>query len=96
MLLYNASVRDALLTQAETPAFYLPRWSEEILEETRRNLIRHGRIPEEKAARLISVMREAFPEASVSGFESLIAAMTNHHKDRHALPPRSNAVLRPS
>ena len=84
-VLYNASVRDALLVQAETPALYVPRWSEEILEETRRNLVKHRHVSEEKAARLIRAMRTAFPEAAVSGYESLMPAMKNDHKDRHVL-----------
>lgn len=28
-------------------------------------------------------MREAFPEAVVTGYEQLVPAMTNHEKDRH-------------
>ncbi|MFY0580951.1 hypothetical protein ACN28S_47920 [Cystobacter fuscus] len=40
---------------------------------------------EEKAARLITTMQAAFPEAMVTGHEGLIAAMRNDPKDRHVL-----------
>jgi predicted nucleic acid-binding protein len=84
-VLFNASVRDTLLVQAENPAVYLPRWSEEILETTRRNLVKRRRIPEDKAARLVTTLQRAFPEACVSGFETLSGVMKNDPKDRHVL-----------
>jgi hypothetical protein len=43
-----------------------------------------GRSPSQ-ADRRIEVMEIHFEEALVSGFESLIPAMTNHDKDRHVL-----------
>lgn len=36
-------------------------------------------------------MRTAFPDARVTGYESLIPAMTNHPKDRHVLAAAARA-----
>lgn len=38
---------------------------------------------EENANRLLRLMRAAFPEAEVTGYEHLIASMLNDSKDRH-------------
>ncbi len=56
-----------------------------ILEEARRNLVEHTRMDESSSHRLISSMLKAFPEATVAGYEPLIAAMTNDEKDRHVV-----------
>jgi predicted nucleic acid-binding protein len=83
-VLFAAPVRDTLLHAAEV-GLYRPHWSDAVLEEVRRNLVEKRRTSEEQAARLIETIREAFPEARVTGFERLIASMTNHPKDRHVL-----------
>src|SRR5690242_4534094 len=77
-------IADTLLRLASEPAFYSPRWSSEILGELHRTLLRFG-YPQDKVERRIRTMQEQFPEALVDGYESLTAAMTNHHKDRHVL-----------
>lgn len=84
-VLFSASVRDTLLVQAESPVLYVPRWSEEILKETSRNLVKRRNVPEEKAERLINNIRAAFPESCVTGFDNLLPAMGNDPKDRHVL-----------
>jgi predicted nucleic acid-binding protein len=81
-VLYPFSLRDTLLRAASAALFQI-YWSEEILEETRRNLLRSARLTEEQANRLISTMKEAFPEACVTGYEAIVAAMRNDEKDRH-------------
>lgn len=58
-------------------------WSEQILEEARRNLVESRTTTEERAQHLMATMRRAFPEATVRGYEALIAAMPNQEKDRH-------------
>jgi predicted nucleic acid-binding protein len=81
-VLYPFSLRDTLLRAASEGLFQL-YWSDQILEEARRSLVNSGKMTDERATRLRSVMEEAFPEAMVTGHEPLIAAMKNHEKDRH-------------
>lgn len=59
-------------------------WSEGILDELRRNLLRYG-IAESGVDRRIQLMVEHFPEAMVTGYQTLTDSMTNHPKDRHVL-----------
>jgi|SwirhirootsSR3_FD_contig_61_3642178_length_1634_multi_6_in_0_out_0_2 predicted nucleic acid-binding protein len=76
---------DLLLWLGESE-LYQPLWSEKILEEVRRTLVspKIG-VPPEKATRRITQMREAFPHASISGYQDLVPGMTNEEKDRHVL-----------
>src|SRR3712207_360231 len=83
-VLFPAAVRDTLL-RAAAAGLYQVRWSDEILEEVRRNLVSTGRATHEQAQRLIDMMRQAFPEAVVEGYEALVQLMTNDAKDRHVL-----------
>ncbi len=83
-VLFSAPVRDTLLRATDT-GLYKVYWTEEILEEVRRNLVETGRTTEEKAQRLTNVMKESFPEAMVRGHMRLVGAMTNSPKDRHVL-----------
>jgi predicted nucleic acid-binding protein len=78
-------VADTLLRLAEEPCFYLPRWSEHILEELRRTLIVKFGYAEQQADRRLGVMRECFPEAIISSYEDLIPLMRNNPKDAHVL-----------
>jgi predicted nucleic acid-binding protein len=75
---------DTLLRLAEDPAFYIPRWTEDILRELRSTLLRMG-YTEAQATRRISAMETAFEEAKVTGYECLVGSMTNDPKDRHVL-----------
>ena len=72
-----------LLSIAEVGAFR-PLWSDHVLEELRRNLIKAGAKPEAVEHRL-GQMAAHFPDAGVAGHEQLIGSMTNHPKDRHML-----------
>ncbi|MDE3721288.1 PIN domain-containing protein [Nocardiopsis sp. N85] len=56
-------------------------WSDEILDELRRNVKKRG-IPIDHR---IAQMRQAFPDATVDGYEPLVESMTNDEKDRHVL-----------
>jgi len=76
---------DTLLRMAEHPRLYLPFWSERIMGEVNSNLISKWGHSPEKASRRASKIGEAFPEASVEGYEPLIQAVNNHPKDRHVL-----------
>lgn len=81
-VLYPFTLRDTLLRCAEGD-LYQPYWSEEVLDEATRNLVRNSVMSEAKAKRLAAQMKRAFPEAMVDGHQDLIAAMRNHTKDRH-------------
>jgi predicted nucleic acid-binding protein len=83
-VLYPFSLRDTLLRSAEASLVQV-YWSEEILDEVRRNLVGNTVVTIEQAERLCSKMREAFPEAMVVGHEPLIVAMKNDEKDRHVV-----------
>lgn len=84
-VLFPASLRDTLLRLAETPRQYIPKWSEQILEEVARSLETRRNLPRRKTAHLIEQIDRHFPEARVAGYEKLIGEMTNHPKDRHVV-----------
>lgn len=75
---------DFILRLGETD-IYQPLWSEEILEEVRRNLVNKFGRAGYQADRRLNQMRMAFPHAIVTGYEALIPVMTNDPKDRHVL-----------
>ena len=81
-VLYPSTLRDTLLRAAEA-GFFQICWSEEILGETTRSLIRSGRLTERKAAHLLDQMKKAFPDAMVTGHGAIIPALKNQEKDRH-------------
>lgn len=83
-VLYPASLRDLLLTLAALDAYDVA-WTEEILEEVRRNVIADhpGIDPDHFTSHTLGAMRAAFPEAGVTGYEHLIATLDNDPKDRH-------------
>jgi predicted nucleic acid-binding protein len=80
-----AGLRDTLLRLAETPRLYVPKWSDEIIAEVRRTLVRKLNKTEAQADHLIEELRKAFPEAWVKQCKELEAALPNDHKDRHVL-----------
>jgi predicted nucleic acid-binding protein len=85
---------DVLLRCADK-GLYRPLWSDEILDETQRTLIKHLGLKPEMAAKRVGTMRRAFPDATVTGHEGLVPAMTNDPKDRHVMAAavRSNTGL---
>ncbi len=83
-VLFSAPLRDTLLRAAEQ-GLYRVHLTDEILEETRRNLVSTQRTTEEKSHRLVNTIKDVFPEALVGGYELLIPVMTNDPKDRHVL-----------
>ncbi len=92
-MLYPAYLCDTLLRLAEAEA-YRPLWSSDILAELRRNVAEAG-VPVDRVERRIANMSQSFPDAMVSGYESLIDGMTNDPKDRHVLAAavRANAEV---
>jgi predicted nucleic acid-binding protein len=82
---------DTLLKLAEQ-RMYRPLWSDEILAETERNAARfiaaNGSSTEAALAAAKyrrTQMEQAFPEASIQGYESLVSCMKNQQDDRHVL-----------
>jgi predicted nucleic acid-binding protein len=75
---------DTLLRLAEEPAFYIPKWSPDILRELRSTLGRMG-YTAAQVQRRITAMESAFEDALVTGYEDLVEAMRNDPKDRHVL-----------
>ncbi|MBI4905603.1 MAG: hypothetical protein HY820_18370 [Acidobacteria bacterium] len=63
---------DTLLRLAEEPAFYVPKWSRDILRELRSTLERMGYTPAQAHRRIVA-MESAFEDANVAGYESLVA-----------------------
>lgn len=85
-VLFSAPIRDTLLRVAEAGLYRL-FWTEEILEEVRRNLVKNNKITEDQARQLISTLKLAFPEAMIplSKYRRHLGKMQNHPKDRHVL-----------
>ncbi|MHB1682066.1 MAG: PIN domain-containing protein [Bacilli bacterium] len=90
-VLYPANLRDVLLSIAEV-GIYQIRWSEDVLEELKRNLSqRPGAISFNSvsagAAYVLQEMTRAFDDALVprASYELLIASMPINEKDRHVL-----------
>ncbi|MBI4908934.1 MAG: PIN domain-containing protein [Acidobacteria bacterium] len=76
---------DTLLRLAEPPALFDARWSEDILAEMSRALVRKFAKAPAKAGYREAAMRRFFPQALVEGYRPLIGEMRNHPKDRHVL-----------
>lgn len=80
-VLYPAHLRDTLLRLAERE-LYQPLWSEDILDELRRNL---SDVAPRAVDHLLDQMATAFPEAAVEDYAPLIDGLLCDPKDRHVL-----------
>jgi predicted nucleic acid-binding protein len=84
VLVPNA-LRDTLLRVAEAD-FYRPLWSQDVLVETRRTILRlRPDIDPGRLDAMFAGMNEAFSDALVTGYEPLVDGMTNDKGDRHVL-----------
>ncbi len=81
-VLFNRPVTDTLLRAVEY-GLYRVHWSQLILDETTKNLIKRRRMNEAQAVHLQEELSKAFPEAMVSVPDKLIEQMTNDLGDRH-------------
>lgn len=83
-VLANIAVCDLFLRLAEKPRLFLPRWSTEILDETRRV---HEKLkwPNELAKSWRTEVERTFPDSVVDDYDHLLSALTNDEKDRHVL-----------
>lgn len=84
-VLANHGVCDLLLRLSERPRLIVPHWSAEVLAEVNRTHIEKIKWPVALADSFQAKIREAFPNAEVAGYESLLPVLTNHEKDRHVL-----------
>ena len=84
-VLANAGVCDVFLRLSEAPRLLLPKWSEEILDETIRTHVNRLSWPQDLSNSWRAAVEEHFPEAMVGDYEHLIDQMTNAPKDRHVL-----------
>ncbi|UGT58276.1 PIN domain-containing protein [Nocardia asteroides] len=82
-VLHPAYLSDTLLRMADAQMFR-PLWSAEVLDELRGSLIDRD-LPADSVDRRIAQMCSAFPDAMVTGYESLVSGMDNDPKDRHVL-----------
>lgn len=80
--LFGGTLNDTFLRLAELGTYRI-LWSDDVLTELERNLA--TRVGPVGAARRVSAMRVAFPDAEVTDYEELVGAMTCDPKDRHVL-----------
>lgn len=78
-VLVQPAVRDTLLRLSERRLF-LSRWSDDLITEVDRTLIKFG-LTQEQVGHLISEMKDHFSDAWVEpGYKELIPSMKNHGK----------------
>lgn len=78
-------VCDLFLRLAETPRLYLPKWSEETLEEVSRNQVRVLGFTDDLAQYWRQEVTRSFPDAHVTGCAELATLCRNEPEDRHVL-----------
>jgi len=76
-VLANYGVCDLYLRLAEKPRLLLPKWTDQILDEVYRTHTQKLGWKKELADSFQEAVREAFPEAMITGYEDLIPLMTN-------------------
>ncbi|MDR3688403.1 MAG: hypothetical protein P4L46_03420 [Fimbriimonas sp.] len=84
-VLAESAVSDLFLRLSEEPRLLLPKWTKEIWTEARRTWTERLGWPLEIADRRIQAATEYFPEAMVTGYDSLVASCENHEEDKHVL-----------
>ena len=84
-VLANFGVCNLLLNLAEKPRLFLPCWSEELLQETRKAQLEDLRWPTRLADSFQRNLRSHFPESMVAGFGHLVDSCENDAGDRHVL-----------
>jgi hypothetical protein len=84
-VLANYGVCDLYLRLAEKPRLFLPKWSQDILDEVYRTHTEKLDWDRPLANSFQNAVKKAFPEALIAGYKQLIPLMTNEEKDRHVL-----------
>ncbi len=83
-VIYPVIIRDLLFWFAHYD-LYTPKWSKHIFDEWKSVLERKD-IPADEAERRVQKANEAFPDAMIRNYESLIESLTlQDEKDRHVL-----------
>jgi|SRR5690554_910440 len=83
-IIYPIEIRDLLFWFAHYDLF-TPKWSRNIFSERERVMLRKE-IPEEEAKKRINIANQAFPDAMVKNYESLIEGLSlPDEDDRHVL-----------
>jgi predicted nucleic acid-binding protein len=83
-VLFSSSLRDTLLRIAQTKLYDI-RFTDEILEELRRNLTKKRNKSEQQIENLFSAIRGSFSKHFVRDYQGLIDLMPINKKDRHVL-----------
>lgn len=83
-VLFPSALRDTLLRAAET-GLVQAYWSEDVLTELERNLVRTARYTPTAASRLVQIIRTFFSASEVTGYRPLIPSMPNHPDVREYL-----------
>lgn len=81
-VIVQGRMRDLLLDAAAAKLCRV-RWTEAILVEAQRTFIGDLGRDHNQVDALLAAMRRHFPRAAITGYESLVNAMTNDPKDRH-------------
>lgn len=84
-VLVNFPVCDLLLRLAEPPRLFVPKWSQAVLEETRRTQLEKLNWNPQLVDSFHSEIKISFPDSETNDYEHIIPALTNHEKDRHVL-----------
>ena len=82
-VLVPMSLCDTLLRMAEEPALFQIRWSEAVLAEVERALLKQSRYTPAQVERRLHAMRSQFPEAAVKGYDRVTVP--------HGLPDPNDA-----
>jgi hypothetical protein len=84
-VLANIAVCDLLLRLAEKPRLLIPKWSREILRETRHTQADKLNWPAGLVDSWHKEVTRSFPDAVVDDYEHLLPSLANNEKDRHVL-----------
>jgi predicted nucleic acid-binding protein len=84
-VLAESSLSDLFLRLAEGSRLLVPKWTDEIWEETERTMLNVLKWPQSTITSRIKAAKEAFPEAMITDYEVYISRCTNDPKDRHIL-----------
>lgn len=83
-VLFPLLLRDTLIFAYDF-GLYRMHYSDIILDELQRNLLDNSKIKREAAQKIVSGIKNTYPEAVVKVSQRLIPCMTNNEKDRHVL-----------
>lgn len=84
-VLANIAVCDLFLRLAEKPRLFIPKWSQEILNETQGVQLNKLGWPVNLVDSWRREIERCFPDAQVDGYQHLIPYLQNDPKDRHVL-----------